>query len=299
MPLVSMPDGQRLHVRVVGRGSPCMLVHGFASDSASWLPFIAPLLHRHRFIMPDLRGFGGSRAAPLHLSCPLTTYAKDLSHLAQALSLEAVPLVGISMGALSAVKCFELGLAGRFSRYMHIDQGLVIHNTDDYQHGLLGPEQPDFFQRMRALVDAVGEPTEQSYAELAPHLRAQMAEVFSQFATAAFTSGSVQQTVRRLTGQPALLRFFLPEAGLSAYLTIMRAYLDNRYDLREAFRSIHVPTTVLIGGASRMYPPEGQRSIGSYSNGARLLELPGVGHMLPLESPRRFVRELGRFLSVA
>jgi non-heme chloroperoxidase len=299
MPQVVLRDGHRLHVRVMGRGAPCLLVHGFASDSSSWLPFVAPLMHRYRFIMPDLRGFGGSRSVPLAVSCPLTTYAHDLSDVAQSFGLSRLPLVGISMGALSSVKCFELGLGSAFSRYMHIDQGLVIQNTADYQHGLLGPAQPGFFARMRKVVSAVGERAPLGYAALEPALRRELAGVFSQFATAAFTGNAAQQTVGTLTARPELLRFFLPEAGMATHLEIMRAYLENQYDLREAFRSITVPTTVLIGGASRMYPPAGQRSIGSYSQHASLLELPGVGHMLPLEAPRRFLRELATFLAAA
>lgn len=297
MPLVSLRDGQRLRVRILGRGAPCVLVHGFASDSSSWLPFVAPLLHRHRFIMPDLRGFGGSSAVPLAQPCPLTTYAHDLCDLAEALDLRGVPLVGISMGALSAVKCFELGLASRFSRYMHIDQGLVIHNSDDYAHGLLGAAQAGFFAGMRTLIDAVSDRPELVYGQLSTSERAQMGALFSQFATAAFTSNSAQRTVRALTSRPALLPLFLPAPGLRTHLQIMRAYLERKYDLREGFRAIQVPTTVLIGGASRMYPPAGQRTIGDYGRAARMLELPGVGHMLPLESPRRFVQELGQFLA--
>ena len=299
MPQLVLRDGHRLNVRIVGKGTPCLLLHGFASDSTSWLPFVAPLLHRHRFIMPDLRGFGGSRHVPLAIDCPLTSYAQDIEDVAHQLALENVPLVGISMGALSAVRCFELGLGARFSRYMHIDQGLVIQNTQDYQHGLLGAAQPGFFERMRNVVDAVADEPTLSYQGLGPTLRMQMATVFSQFATAAFTGTTVQETVRRLTGRPQLLRFFLPEAGLPTHLKIMRAYLNNKYDLREGFRRVEVPSTVLIGGASRMYPAEGQRSIGQYAKRARLLELPGVGHMLPLESPRRFIRELGQFLATA
>jgi non-heme chloroperoxidase len=238
-----------------------------------------------------------SGASALLNDCPLTTYAHDLADVAGALALTNVPLVGISMGALTSVQCFHLGLGGRFARYMHIDQGLVICNSDGYAHGLLGGSQPGFFARMRRLVDALDPHVEAGYAQLAPDVLQQMASVFAEFTAAAFTRRSLQQAVYRLTNQPRLLRFFLPEEGFATHLQIMRAYLDNNYDLRDAFRAIEVPTTVLIGGASRMYPPEGQRSIGQYAPRARLCELPGVGHMLPLEAPRRFVRELHCFLS--
>jgi non-heme chloroperoxidase len=294
---VPMRDGQRLHVRVLGRGAPCLLIHGFASDSSAWLPFIGPLLRRYRFIMPDLRGFGRSRGVPLQAACPLTCYAQDLSDVAQRLELDGLPVVGMSMGALSAVQCFGLGESQRFGRYLHIDQGPVIHNRDGYEHGLLGAAQPPFFARMRALVDALDAHPELSYAALPPALMRDMAGVFAEFSSAAFSAEPLRFTVRALTGEPRLLRYFLPEQGFAAYVGIMRAYLERNYDLREAFREIRVPLTVLIGGASRMYPPAGQHEIGKFAPQAILREMPGVGHLLPLEAPRRFLQELTRFLA--
>jgi len=71
--------------------------------------------------------------------------------------------------------------------------------------------------------------------------------------------------------------------------------MDQNYDLRQAFRLIRVPLTVLIGGASRMYPPAGQRAIATFAPHATLREIPHVGHNVPLEAPVQFVRELRRF----
>jgi non-heme chloroperoxidase len=274
-----------------------MLVHGFASDSGAWLPFIGPLLARHRFILPDLRGFGKSRGVPLQGECPLSCYAQDLADVARALELEALPVVGMSMGALSLAQSFRLGEAQRFSRYLHIDQGPVIHNREGREHGLMGAAQRPFFARMRALVDALEAQRELSYRALPRALTRSMASVFSEFSSAAFSSTPLRRTVRALTAQPRLLRYFLPEAGVSTHVQIMRAYLERDYDLRDAFREVRVPLTVLIGGASRMYPPAGQQVIAHFAPHAMLHELAGVGHMLPWEAPRRFLRELTRFLT--
>jgi non-heme chloroperoxidase len=297
MPFVSMRDGHRVHVRVLGRGAPCVLMHGFASSGGSWLPFIAPLLHRYRFIVPDLRGFGRSQQAPLRSSCPLDTYADDLAELAEELGLTGAPLIGMSMGALSAVRCFERGRSRRFSRYMHIDQGLVIHNAADAPHGLLGAAQAGFFARVRVLLDALDAYDPGRYADLPAAFKRDLARVFSEFASAAFTHPQVREAVERATAEPRLLPWFLPAAGFATHVQIMRAYLEQRYDLRAGFAAIPVPSVVLIGGASRMYPPEGQRRIARLSARARAVELPGVGHMLPLEAPRAFVRELHSFLA--
>ena len=60
MPYARMRDGARLHYLDVGRGPVCMLLHGFAMPAALWLPFVASLATRFRFVLPNLRGFGGS-----------------------------------------------------------------------------------------------------------------------------------------------------------------------------------------------------------------------------------------------
>jgi pimeloyl-ACP methyl ester carboxylesterase len=297
MPFVRLPDGQRLYVRVLGRGAPCVLVHGFASESSSWLPFVAPLLHRHRFIVPDLRGFGQSRALTLSEACPLTVYARDLACVAEAFSLRDAPLVSISMGALSSVRCFELGLGARFDRYMHIDQGLVIHNDDAPGVGLLGTAQPNFFERVRSMLNLLEQSLHTSYAALSAPLKSELAGIFAEFASAGFSHPNVQRAVRRITAEPRLLPLFLPSLGFATHVQIMRAYLERRYDLRPAFARVPKRTTVLIGGASRMYPAAGQRIVSQLSEHVRVRELPLVGHMLPLEAPREFLRELRTFLA--
>jgi pimeloyl-ACP methyl ester carboxylesterase len=297
MPLVRMRDGQRLHVRVLGRGTPCVLLHGFASDGTSWLPFVAPLLHRYRFIVPDLRGFGGSRGLSLSSACPLTVYAEDLASVAEAFALQAAPLVSISMGALSSVRAFELGHAARFARYMHIDQGLAIHNEDAAGHGLLGAEQTSFFARVRSMLEALNRSPAQSYRELSSLDQLELAAIFAQFAGAAFSRRELAAVVRHVAARPALLPLFLPPDGFLTHVQIMRAYLERRYDLRAAFALVPSKTTVLIGGASRMYPAPGQRIVSTLSKDVRVRELPSVGHLLPLEAPREFLRELRAFLA--
>ena len=61
MPKVPLRDGRSLHVHVVGRGGPgrtVVMLHGFGMHGARWLPLVAPLAHKYRFVLPDLRGFG-------------------------------------------------------------------------------------------------------------------------------------------------------------------------------------------------------------------------------------------------
>jgi pimeloyl-ACP methyl ester carboxylesterase len=56
-------------------------------------------------------------------------------------------------------------------------------------------------------------------------------------------------------------------------------------DLREALRAVDVPAVVLLGRHDRLVANRLTRAIVDHVDGARLIELPGAGHMLPLERP--------------
>ncbi|MET0285562.1 MAG: alpha/beta hydrolase [Polyangiales bacterium] len=275
-----------------------MVVHGFAADGGSWLPFITPFLHRHQFIVPDLRGFGRSHDLPFVQACALTQFAHDLGDTLRALRIERAGLVGISMGALSSVQAFELGEAASIDRYMHIDQGPVIHNGPAYPHGLLGDAQAQFFIELRALLDELEqEHFTKPWPALPAHLRNEFWRLLGVFGAAAFTSQAAQRFLAWAAKRETLMMRAMPTRNWQVYMSVVRSYTERAYDLRESFRKIQVPLTVLIGGGSRMYPAPGQRAIADYAPHARVREIPRVGHMIPYEAPRLFLRELSAFLA--
>ena len=53
-------NGVRLHYLIGGKGSPVVLLHGYAQTGHMWLPLMPLLARRHTVIVPDLRGAGGS-----------------------------------------------------------------------------------------------------------------------------------------------------------------------------------------------------------------------------------------------
>jgi non-heme chloroperoxidase len=297
MPYVRSRDGHSLFVRVVGHGEPCLLVHGFASDSRSWLPFVAPFTRRYSFVIPDLRGFGRSHEAPLSHDCPLTQFAEDIEDSLAALAIPSLPVIGISMGAFTTVQSFRLFGGERFSRYLHVDQGPVIHNRADYAFGMLGAAQGQFFARLRSLLSDLEQRLHLPFAQLPRALQREFWAVLAEFSAAAFSTRPLATLVGALTRRERFMRSLLRVERWQSYIHIVRAYLERDYDLRDGFRAIGVPLTVLIGGRSRMYPPAGQRTIGALAPHARIREIAGAGHMIPYEAPRTFLRELGLFLA--
>jgi len=109
MPYLKMRDGKSVYVRIIGRGRPCLVLHGFGMHSGHWLPFLAPFLANNRFIIPDMRGFGHSHTTPYNSPCILTNNTEDIEDILKQLSITKVNLVGLSLGAFTALQWHKLG----------------------------------------------------------------------------------------------------------------------------------------------------------------------------------------------
>jgi pimeloyl-ACP methyl ester carboxylesterase len=84
---------------VAGRVGPAVLfVHGNVSSSLFWQPTMLALPDRFRPLAVDLRGFGDTDPEPVDATRGLRDYADDLAAAIEALGLDAVHLVGWSMG---------------------------------------------------------------------------------------------------------------------------------------------------------------------------------------------------------
>jgi pimeloyl-ACP methyl ester carboxylesterase len=65
-------------------------------------------------------------------------------------------------------------------------------------------------------------------------------------------------------------------------------------NLLEGIATIHIPTTVVVGSRDRLTAPARAAQMVAAIPGARLVTLPGRGHMLPLEDPDAVVAEIER-----
>lgn len=84
-----------------GKGTPIVLVAGYATDISSWdKDFLAALATKHRLIVMNNRGIGGSKVlSPNYTSREL---ASDINQLIDDLHLQKTALLGISMGGMIA-----------------------------------------------------------------------------------------------------------------------------------------------------------------------------------------------------
>src|SRR5438034_5320974 len=93
-------NGVRIHYSIGGKGSPVVLLHGYAQTSHMWNPIMPLLAKNHTVIVPDLRGAGDS-------SKPESGYDKrnmavDIHKLTSSLKFKCVTIVGHDIGLMVA-----------------------------------------------------------------------------------------------------------------------------------------------------------------------------------------------------
>ncbi|MFJ8361206.1 alpha/beta fold hydrolase [Streptomyces sp. NPDC093984] len=90
----------------VGAGEPLLLLHGIGHHRQAWDPVVDILATERDVIAVDLPGFGASPALPEGLAYDLATVVPALGSLCEALGIERPHVAGNSLGGLLAL---ELG----------------------------------------------------------------------------------------------------------------------------------------------------------------------------------------------
>ena len=242
-----------------GKGPPVVCIHGLGWDSSLWYPTMAQLAPRHRVIAADTRGHGDSDKPEGPYT--IAHFAEDWAALLDRLEVRAATIVGLSQGGMIA-QALALARPDLVSR-------LVLVATACGSH-------PDARANMEARIAALASAGPEAAARVAAD------SIFS----APWRQQNPTELARFLTW-----RCLAPAAPLTA---AMRAVYD--FDLSGALPSLRVPTLVLTGEADTLIPPPASRQIAALVPGAVLRELPGVGHMIPVEAPREFHRHLHDFL---
>lgn len=87
-------------------------------------------------------------------------------------------------------------------------------------------------------------------------------------------------------GLRAQHRLMVDEVGMVGYLKQQTA-IGTRPDSREILATITCPTLVVVGDSDAITPPSHAREIADGIAGARLVVIPGCGHLAPLEQPEQ------------
>ncbi len=295
---MTLSDGQPLHVRVVGRGKPVILIHGFASQSAHWLPNVLPMARRFRFIMPDLRGFGASRLTEITDTNVFEQYARDLHEVIEHFEIDRFILGGISTGAYTCLTYNKLFGFDRVERYLNIEHSPEALIREDWQYGLFADKQDELFKvfrELKRLADEAGADTPywslptKTRRAFALTLARVLARAINKPASRCFAR-SVGKYAERLVAGPVF-----QVDNWYAYIQVMESFMKGN-DTRPWLSQIDAPTTLMIGARSRYFATEGQLAIREQVPHAKVVMFDKSGHIPMLDEPLRFQREFNRFL---
>ncbi|NJP49885.1 alpha/beta hydrolase [Streptomyces sp. SBST2-5] len=258
-------DGARLHVEVHGRDDApaVVLAHGWTCSTAFWAAQIRELAADHRVIAYDQRGHGRSPAASV---CTEQALADDLEAvLAAALAPgERAVIAGHSMGGMAIMAAAARpGLREHAAAVLLCSTGasrLVAESTvlplrpgrartwlTRHVLGARAPLGPVTPVSRRVL----------KYATMGPASAPEMVEACARIVHAC----------------PTRVRYSWSR-------------LFEPLDLEAAVAGLRAPTEIVAGTADRLTPPVHARTIAAALPDCRgLTELPGVGHMTPVEAP--------------
>lgn len=243
-------NGVSLAVEVRGKGPAVLFVHGYPLDRTLWAAQLAGL-EGYRVIAPDLRGLGLSDAPDLGYSMP--TYADDLAALLEALQVDEVVLIGLSMGGYVA---FEF-----LRRHRERVRALVLFDTR---------ADADASDVRRARDQQSSLAREQGAAAIADQMLPRM--------LAPGAAQSMPHVVERVRG----MMLAAPVAGIAGALAAMR----DRADSTALLAMLEdLPTMIVVGEDDAMTPVDLARAMASAVPGARLEVVAGAGHLPPMEAP--------------
>ncbi|MES2860642.1 MAG: alpha/beta fold hydrolase BchO [Pseudomonadota bacterium] len=248
----------RWHVQVSGSGPGILLIHGAGAATHSWRGLTPLLAERFTVVAPDLPGHGFT-AMPPENGLSLPAMARRTAALIAALGVRPSLVVGHSAGAAIAL---QMSLDGRFGEAPVV----AINGALQPFAGAVAP----LFQGL-----AMG--------LFVNPLAVRM------FAGAARDRGRVARMIRG-TGSE------IDEAGIDFYARLLRKPghvagtlgMMGSWDLRALRRTLPqliADLTLIVGDRDQAVPPSVAEDVRASLPRARIVTLPGLGHLAHEERP--------------
>lgn len=251
----------RTHYRISGHGEPVVLIHGVGLDLNMWEAQVAILANRFQVIRYDMLGHGSS-ATPIPAT-QLGDFVDQLAELVDALEFARIILIGFSMGGLIAHR-FACLYPGKVKR-------LVLMNTVFRRT----PEQRRAVQQRVRQVAADGAA---ATADLAIQRW--------------FSTGFRERNAKEVETIRQRLITNDPQGYLAAY----RIFGDAGDEVPEQLKAITCPTLVLTGEDDVGSTPEMAEQLAACLPDAKVVVLPGLRHMAPIEGAKEVNAALLDFL---
>jgi pimeloyl-ACP methyl ester carboxylesterase len=256
-----------LHYAESGQGLPVVLLHAFPLSSAMWSAQLTGLGDRCRVIAPDQRGFGDTPLGgdPSSLAKPsIATAADDVVKLLDRLEIEQAVMGGSSMGGYVAMALLR--------RHPERVRALILANT-----------------KASADADAAAANRERIAAavQAAHSSDLLLDEVFPKLLGATTTAKRPEIV--------DLVRTIVKSAPPASVAWAQRA-MAARPESFETLRGATVPSLIVTGDEDQLMSQQDAEAMAEALPDSRLVKIPGVGHLSPLEDPAAFNAAAGAFL---
>jgi pimeloyl-ACP methyl ester carboxylesterase len=246
-----------------GAGEPVVLLHGIGHHWQAWEPVLSVLAASHEVVALDLPGFGASPALPEGYSHELSEVVPLLAETFAALGLRRPHVVGNSLGGLLAL---ELGEAGHARTVTALSPaGFWTEPERRYAFGVL--------HAMRTAARAMPDALVRRLARTAAGRTALTSTIYAR--PGRRSPEAVVAETRALRDAPAFAATLAAGRGPQARFT---GALTG------------VPVTVGWGAKDRLLlPRQGVRAARRIAH-ARLVRLPGCGHVPMNDDPSLVAR---------
>jgi 3-oxoadipate enol-lactonase len=255
-------NGININYELTGpKGAPVvMLSHSLACSLVMWQPQMAVLESAFRILRFDTRGHGGSDAPPGAYS--LEQLAADAIGLLDALKIETVHFVGLSMGGMIG-QCLALDYSDRLKSLALCDTAAIMP----------AETQPIWQQR----IDAAGE----------TGMAGQVDETLERWFRPAFLQLNPPEVdmIRRQI-------LATPPAGYIGCCEAIR-----RLNYLERLAAIGLPTLIMVGEEDPGTPVAASEAMHACISGSKLVILPEARHLSNIEQAEAFNTALMDFLA--
>ena len=244
-----------------GEGPPLFLFHSLLSDRASFDRIAPQLSQSHRVIVPELPGFGGSKAVEGGLAAVadrMAEFVKDATGGEQAIVL------GNGYGGFVALQ-MAIRHPAIASRLILADCGAAFSDA--------GREA---FRNMAAASKAKG---------LSAITDVAMRRLFAPEFQAAHPELMQGRREAFLKTDPEVLQAACAQLA--------------ELDLRPELSKVKVPVLVMVGEHDEATPPPMSHELAALLPNARLKVLAGCAHVPQLQAPGMFLDAMGDFLTAA
>ena len=253
-------DGLRIAYERVGSGPPIVLLHGYVGDGATtWRRQLDDLSDEFTVVAWDAPGAGGSADPPA--SFGLAGYADCLAGFVDRLGLDRPHVAGLSSGGALALEFYR--------RHSDVPATLILASAYAGWAGSLPADVAE--HRLRQAF---------ALADLSP------AEFVDALLPTMFSEDTPAELVDAFG---ASMGAFHP-AGFRAMAT---ASAEN---VRDVLPHITVPTLLVYGDRDVRAPLTVAEDLHAAIPGARLVVLPGTGHVVCIEAPDAFNAAVREFL---